>query len=220
VLSAKDGKSLDVPSGRAISIQQPFIEEILRGIKKFEYRSRPTKIRGRVYLYASSRVREDGNWKRIGRDPDDVPRAVIVGSVEIVDCVYFPDKQCYGYKLENPKRYESHSKPDNHPQPCFFFPFGAVRSPRKDPKLVKKRRPFTGAVIPSPELAAIVGEQPAPRKYFVKELEKYIVRNRLFTPGNREIIRPDKKLRKVTKKSPFHALELPYFVEKNSKRAA
>ncbi len=39
------GVTKDVPSVRAISIQQPFIEEILRGIKKFEYRSRATKIR-------------------------------------------------------------------------------------------------------------------------------------------------------------------------------
>lgn len=138
MLKAKNGETKDVPSGRAISIQQPFVEEILRGIKKFEYRSRPTKIRGRVYLYASLRVREDGNWKRIGKEPDDVHKGLIVGSVEIVDCEFFPGKQCYGYKLINPKRYRSHSKPHNQPQPCFFFPFGPVRSPRKKP--AKKKR--------------------------------------------------------------------------------
>lgn len=43
----------DVPTGRAISIRQPYVEDILRGKKKYEYRSRPTQIRGRVYLYAS-----------------------------------------------------------------------------------------------------------------------------------------------------------------------
>jgi len=37
----------------AISIRQPYVELILRGIKKAEYRSRPTNVRGRVYLYAS-----------------------------------------------------------------------------------------------------------------------------------------------------------------------
>lgn len=118
------GKPTDVTSGRAISIKQPFVEEILRGIKKYEYRSRPTKIRGRVYLYASLKPREDGNWKRLNVSPDDVPTGVIVGSVEIVDCVYFKDDDCYGYKLKNPKRYKKHLKPKNQPQPCFFFPFG------------------------------------------------------------------------------------------------
>ena len=39
----------------AISIRQPCVEQIFRSIKKEEYRSRPTKIRGRVYVYASLR---------------------------------------------------------------------------------------------------------------------------------------------------------------------
>ncbi len=215
-----NGETKDVPTGRAISIQQPFIEEILRGIKKYEYRSRATKIRGRVYLYASLKVREDGNWRRLRMGPDDVPKGFIVGSVEIVDCVYFPDKECYGYKLAKPKRYRSHSKPKNQPQPCFFFPFGPIRSPRKDPSLIKKRKPFRGAAVPSTELAAIIGADPMPRRKMVERLEKYISKNRLQVPGNREIVRPDKKLRKLTKKSPFHVLELSYFVERNSKRAA
>lgn len=45
----------DVETGRAISIQQPFVEQILTGKKKYEYRSFPTKIRGRVFLYVSLR---------------------------------------------------------------------------------------------------------------------------------------------------------------------
>lgn len=38
---------------RAISIRQPYVEMILRGVKKVEYRSQVTHIRERVYLYAS-----------------------------------------------------------------------------------------------------------------------------------------------------------------------
>mgnify|MGYP001409813424 CR=1 FL=1 len=116
----------DVPTGRAISIKQPFVEEILRGIKKYEYRSRPTKIRGRVYLYASQKPRDDGNWKRLKLSPNEAPKGVIVGSVEIVDCVYFKKDGCNGYKLKNPRRYKKHLKPKNHPQPCFFFPFSEI----------------------------------------------------------------------------------------------
>ena len=33
---------------RAISIRQPYVEQILRGLKKREYRSRPTNIRERL----------------------------------------------------------------------------------------------------------------------------------------------------------------------------
>ena len=40
---------------RAISIRQPYAELILRGKKKNEFRSRPTNIRERVYIYAALR---------------------------------------------------------------------------------------------------------------------------------------------------------------------
>lgn len=112
----------DVPSGRAISIKQPFIEEILIGVKKYEYRTRPTKILGRVYLYASSKPRLDVSWRKVKKSPDDLPRGVIVGSVEIVGCVKFGPSD-FGYRLKNPKRYRKHLKPKGHPQPLFFFPF-------------------------------------------------------------------------------------------------
>lgn len=112
----------DVPSGRAISIKQPFVEQILLGKKKFEYRSRPTKVRGRVYLYASLKPRLDVSWKNTKKTPDDVPLGVIVGSVEIVGCVKY-GKNDYGYKLKKPKRYKKFLKPKRQPQPLFFYPF-------------------------------------------------------------------------------------------------
>ncbi len=40
---------------RALSIRQPYAEEILRGIKRIENRTRPTKIIGeRFYIYAAT----------------------------------------------------------------------------------------------------------------------------------------------------------------------
>ncbi len=47
---------------RAISIRQPWVELIFGGEKQAEYRSRPTHIRGRVYLYASLTVDTQGCW--------------------------------------------------------------------------------------------------------------------------------------------------------------
>ncbi|CAN5116489.1 hypothetical protein BH09BAC3_BH09BAC3_38260 [soil metagenome] len=38
---------------RAISIRQPMAEMILRGIKKYEYRTTNFKLRERVYIFAS-----------------------------------------------------------------------------------------------------------------------------------------------------------------------
>jgi len=68
---------------RAISIKQPFVELILQGKKKFEYRTVPTNIRERVYLYASSKERsEDLLWKKVKRERGSLPRGMIVGSVE------------------------------------------------------------------------------------------------------------------------------------------
>jgi hypothetical protein len=114
----------DVPSGRAISIRQPYIEEILRGLKKFEYRSRPTKIRGRVFLYASMSPGDMKRFAILKKAPGDLPTGLIVGSVEIVDCKHDKKRDCFAYKLKSPKRYKKHLKPKMQAQPCWFFPFG------------------------------------------------------------------------------------------------
>ena len=41
---------------RALSIRQPYAEQILRGTKRFEYRSRRTAIRERVYILRELQV--------------------------------------------------------------------------------------------------------------------------------------------------------------------
>lgn len=120
----KSKHGMDVPSGRAISIRQPYVEDILRGKKKYEYRSRPTNIRGRVYLYASLGSGHESYWKKMKMQPGDLPTGVIVGSVEIVDCKYFEDDDYYGYRLKNPRRYKKQMAPKRQPQPLFFYPFG------------------------------------------------------------------------------------------------
>lgn len=97
---------------RAISIRQPFVEQILRGVKRFEFRSRPTKIFERVYLYASLKAEEGGR---------ELPRGKIVGTVEIVRCRPRPGGG-YAYELRGPKRLTRSRKPANQPQPCFWRP--------------------------------------------------------------------------------------------------
>jgi hypothetical protein len=105
----------------ALSLQQPNAEQILRGVKKIEYRTRPTSKRERVYIYASLKPAASEAWEEIGLTPGDLPTGVIVGTVEIVGCS-LEDGQ-YNWTLAKPIRLKIGKKPQNHPQPTWFFPF-------------------------------------------------------------------------------------------------
>lgn len=89
---------------KTITIKQPFPYLIFQGIKDIENRTWPTKFRGRVLVHASAKrmgrilSNEDGiitdeQWDAMGeraRVECVVPTSqtgVILGSVEIVDCV-------------------------------------------------------------------------------------------------------------------------------------
>src|SRR5688572_26754491 len=108
---------------RALSIKQPFAEQVLRGSKKSEYRSRPTTIRGRVYVYASLKPRPKADWRGKHGGPTDLPLGMIVGSVEIVGCKQLKGGE-YAWALRQPRRLRRPVLPTAHPQPVWFFPFG------------------------------------------------------------------------------------------------
>ncbi|MBX3018495.1 MAG: ASCH domain-containing protein [Bdellovibrionaceae bacterium] len=205
------GETRDVPSGRAISIRQPYVEEILTGKKKYEFRSRATHIRGRVYLYASGKFAE-------GYEDNSLPRGTIVGSVEIVGCKFFPSRRVFGYELKHPKRYTATRVPDNQAQPCFFFPFGPSRKPRKDPSLVKKKAPLKGKLYPKPILANFLGEIPRTLSGFEREFENYLKKKRLIVTSNPTVSRADKALKRLLSKDRFSILEIPTLVRKNVSR--
>lgn len=106
----------------AISIRQPFVEQILLGVKKYEYRSRLTHIRGRVYLYAAKKPVDDAaEWRKAKSKPGQLPTGVIVGSVVIADSKAWW-RGGFRYKLEAPKRLRKHLVPNSQPQPKFFRP--------------------------------------------------------------------------------------------------
>ena len=101
---------------RALSIRQPFAEQILVGKKRVEYRTLKTNIRERVYIYAGLQL-ADG-------EPDPkkaLPMGVIVGTVEIVDCT--GKKGDYSWHLRNPRRLSRPRKPERRPMPVWFKPF-------------------------------------------------------------------------------------------------
>lgn len=108
---------------RAISIKQPFAEQIMRGTKRFECRSRPTDIRGRVYVYASLKPRPRSDWTGTRLRPDLLPRGLIVGTVEVIGSRR-EGPAVYAWALKSPRRLRKPIKPRAHPQPVWFYPFG------------------------------------------------------------------------------------------------
>lgn len=114
---------------KAISLRQPWAEEIMLEIKKIEYRHSPTKHRGRIYIYASlGRVprEEITAWEaEHGISATGLPRGLIIGTVEIVDCRESDDEEgLFEWTLARPKRLERPIPPVERPQPVWFHPFG------------------------------------------------------------------------------------------------
>jgi hypothetical protein len=107
---------------RALSVRQPYAEQILRGSKKIEYRSRPTNIRERVYIYATIASAEKTEFAKARLKADELPQGFIVGSVEIVGCTQDGDDG-YKWHLRNPERLARPLKPRKRPQPVWFKPF-------------------------------------------------------------------------------------------------
>ena len=96
----------------------------MRGVKKIEYRSRPTMVRGRIYIYASlGRYSVGDEAEMMGEygiedvECDNLPRGVIIGTVELYDC------EGGNWHIRNPERAKRMRKPKKHPQPVWFIPF-------------------------------------------------------------------------------------------------
>jgi hypothetical protein len=128
---------------RAISIRQPYVERILNGTKKAEFRSRRTLIRERVYLYVSMRRVDpsDRSWSRLGKTPAqlDSTRGLIVGSVEIVGCEEIAPGE-FAWQVKRPRRCRVPLVGRGQPQPVFWRP-KAVRPVRSQSRREAPRGP-------------------------------------------------------------------------------
>ncbi|HEX4129486.1 MAG TPA: ASCH domain-containing protein [Pirellulales bacterium] len=106
----------------ALSIRQPYVEMILRGTKKIEYRSLPTRRRGRIYIYASRIPADDPEaWQAIAATPGDFPVGLLVGTVEITGCS--GRRGNYHWHLAHPERLADPLPVSKKPQPMFFYPW-------------------------------------------------------------------------------------------------
>jgi hypothetical protein len=107
---------------RAISIRHAWAELIIRGIKVREFRSVPTNIRERVYVYATQRAEPESTYVEFGLSRVDLPTGLLIGTVEVIDCEKVGDRH-FAYLLADPHRLSRPLQPANHPQPIWFRPF-------------------------------------------------------------------------------------------------
>lgn len=106
----------------ALSIRQPHVEAIFRGIKKIEYRREATSRRGRILIYSAKLFAENLDYwvEHYGFqnvDLDELPRGYVVGSVELYKC------EGGDWHLRNPVRAKALRRPAGRPQPIWFRPF-------------------------------------------------------------------------------------------------
>ncbi|WP_437186387.1 ASCH domain-containing protein [Planctomicrobium sp. SH668] len=124
----------------ALSIQQPWAELILQGIKSIEIRRVCARPRGIVYLYTSKRLSSIPDLgvlrDRYGISPTMLPLGQIVGTVEILDCrrarmedaaaAQVPSSlltDAYSWMLGNPQRLPQPLQPRYLPFGTWFYPF-------------------------------------------------------------------------------------------------
>lgn len=73
---------------KCLSVRQPYASQIVEGSKRIEYRPFRTNYRGRVYIQASGKHKT-------------METGVVLGSVEIVDCIKRGVKD-FEWILKNP----------------------------------------------------------------------------------------------------------------------
>ncbi|HUY34590.1 MAG TPA: ASCH domain-containing protein [Pirellulales bacterium] len=118
----------------ALSIRQPWATEVIRGDKKVEYRDRPTEVRGRIYIYASldrwDAEEEADLALEVRYDVADLPRGVLIGTVELVKCIESPDVPTTGTS-PGPSVCGRRCAPELKPRRVWFHPFGTSRTKRR-----------------------------------------------------------------------------------------
>lgn len=109
---------------KALSFHQPRAEQIVRGEKRVDVRSWRASYRGKLAVHASSK-RRDTRCRALGFDPDTLAYGAIIGTVEVTEVIPldeeayealrgehlladpFPGPPCYGWRLADPRRFES-----------------------------------------------------------------------------------------------------------------
>ena len=89
---------------KTITIQQPWAQLICDGKKKTEYRTWSTNHRGKLAIHAGQVIDKE-ECRRVGLDPDSLPRGCVICIVEMYGCkktVGTPDS--FGWQLRNVRK--------------------------------------------------------------------------------------------------------------------
>jgi ASCH domain. len=85
---------------KVITIKQPWATLIVKGLKKYEFRSWKTKFRGEIYIHAG-KGRDKKYIEKLKEFGFDYPSSKIVGKVNITDCISIDEKMNKKITLEN-----------------------------------------------------------------------------------------------------------------------
>lgn len=111
---------------RALSIRQPYVEEILRGTKTSEIRTWETRIIGeKFYIYAAQQPGEGADvpkrFARLGAKPGELPVGLLVGTARITHVT--ESNGMFHWHLDRVQRLKRPKRPKNRPQPAWFNPY-------------------------------------------------------------------------------------------------
>lgn len=88
---------------KALTVRQPWASLIMSGMKDVENRTYRIHHRGRLVIHAAKAVTEPALEKYRHLLDDEPPRGVVLGTVEIVDCVQDSDSEWadHGSRIRN-----------------------------------------------------------------------------------------------------------------------
>jgi len=91
---------------------------------------------------------------------------------------------------------------------------------KKSAAPAKKRAPnaaFMKAMVPSPQLAAVIGDTPVPRTEVTKKVWEYIKKNDLQDAAKRTMINADAKLKEIFEKDQVSMFEMTKLINRHLK---
>lgn len=109
---------------KVLTIKEPWATLIIKGYKKYEFRSWKTKYRGKILIHAGMSIEKD-MLERFKEYNLDYSKGAIIGEAEIVDCILVDEEfneklrkinktvygksnhvETYAWKLENVIKYD------------------------------------------------------------------------------------------------------------------
>ncbi len=92
---------------KALTVRQPWASLIMAGIKDVENRTWPTSYRGPLVIHAGLGLDHDA-FTVHGRLLDELPRGVVLGTVELVGCVRghpspWAEADCWNWLVADPR---------------------------------------------------------------------------------------------------------------------